>query len=448
MRPSFARTSIKPTPSSGPPAAVRGWAVAVSVYVLAALHRSSLGVAGLQAERRFGISAAQLSVFVLLQIGVYAAMQIPTGVLVDRVGPRRLLITAAALMGLAQLVFAIAPSYSTALLARGMLGCGDALTFVSVLRFSAARFPPRRYPAIVAATGLLGTFGSVLATVPLSLALTGLGWAPTFATAGLLSLVAGTAVWALLPADPPSAGRLLTTRAMGAKMGRVGRRVVSAWTHPGTRLGFWVHFACMSATTTFSVLWGFPYLVTGLGLSRTVASSVLLTTVVVAALTTVAVGLLTTRRPDVRVPLAIGICVVTIAGWLVVVALPPAVVPRGFVIALVCLMGAGAPTSAVAFALARDYNRPSLVGTATGVVNVGGFAATMATSLLIGLILDVAGSTPNGFRLALLALIGVQGFGTVQVLRWWLRARNFVLAEQSKGRAVPVRVVRHRFDLG
>jgi MFS family permease len=231
-------------------------------------------------------------------------------------------------------------------------------------------------------------------------------------------------------------------------MGRVGRRVVSAWTHPGTRLGFWVHFACMSATTTFSVLWGFPYLVTGLGLSRTVASSVLLTTVVVAALTTIAVGLLTTRRPDVRVPLAIGICVVTIAGWLVVVALPPAVVPRGFVIALVCLMGAGAPTSAVAFALARDYNRPSLVGTATGVVNVGGFAATMATSLLIGLILDVAGSTPNGFRLALLALIGVQGFGTVQVLRWWLRARNFVLAEQSKGRAVPVPVVRHRFDLG
>ena len=64
--------------------AVRGWALAVAVYFLAVFHRSSLGVAGLLAERRFGIDAGKLGVFVMLQIGVYAAMQIPTGVLVDR----------------------------------------------------------------------------------------------------------------------------------------------------------------------------------------------------------------------------------------------------------------------------------------------------------------------------------------------------------------------------
>ena len=74
--------------------AVSGWLLAVSVYLLAVLHRSSLGVAGLLAEHRFGISPAQLSVFIFLQLGVYAAMQVPTGVLVDRYGPRRLLITA------------------------------------------------------------------------------------------------------------------------------------------------------------------------------------------------------------------------------------------------------------------------------------------------------------------------------------------------------------------
>ena len=71
------------------PARRRGWVLAVAVYFLAVFHRSSLGVAGLLAEHRFGITAAQLGVFVLLQIGVYAAMQMPTGVLVDRYGPRR-----------------------------------------------------------------------------------------------------------------------------------------------------------------------------------------------------------------------------------------------------------------------------------------------------------------------------------------------------------------------
>ncbi len=87
--------------------AARGWLLTAAVYFLAVFHRSSLGVAGLLAEHRFGITGAQLSVFVVLQIGVYAAMQIPTGVLVDRYGPRRLIVVAAALMGVGQLLFAV-----------------------------------------------------------------------------------------------------------------------------------------------------------------------------------------------------------------------------------------------------------------------------------------------------------------------------------------------------
>src|SRR4051794_33574328 len=108
---------------------VRSWAVAVTVYFLAVFHRSSLGVAGLLAEHRFGITDSQLGIFVLLQIGVYAAMQIPTGILVDRYGPRRMLVVASALMGVGQLLFAVAPSYPMALFARALLGCGDAMTF-------------------------------------------------------------------------------------------------------------------------------------------------------------------------------------------------------------------------------------------------------------------------------------------------------------------------------
>lgn len=102
----------------------------------------------LQAATRFGISPSQLSIFVLLQLGVYAVMQIPTGILVDRYGPRRLLILAALTMGLAQLLFAVAGSYPVALLARAVLGLGDALTFVSVLWFAAGQFTPRRYPLV------------------------------------------------------------------------------------------------------------------------------------------------------------------------------------------------------------------------------------------------------------------------------------------------------------
>jgi MFS family permease len=163
--------------------AARGWLLAATVYFLAVFHRSSLGVAGLLAEHRFGITGAQLSVFVVLQIGVYAAMQVPTGVLVDRYGPRRLLVIAAALMGFGQLLFAFAPSYPIALVARALLGCGDAMTFVSVLRFAALHFSPRRYPVLVALTSTIGMAGNLLATLPLTLLLDSFGWATSYAIA-------------------------------------------------------------------------------------------------------------------------------------------------------------------------------------------------------------------------------------------------------------------------
>ena len=116
------------------------WAIALSVYLLAVFNRSSLGVAGLLAADRFGIKATQLATFTVLQLFVYAAMQIPTGVLLDRFGPRRVLLTGLVLMTLGQLAFAFAESFGVAVLARAVLGAGDAMIFVSVLRLVAVWF--------------------------------------------------------------------------------------------------------------------------------------------------------------------------------------------------------------------------------------------------------------------------------------------------------------------
>jgi MFS family permease len=179
-------------------APLAGWLLAASVNFLAVLHRTSLGVAGLLAEQRFAISPAELSIFIFLQLGVYATMQIPTGVLVDRYGPRRLLITASLLMGSAQLVFAFVPNYPVALLAGGLLGCGDALTFISVLRLVATQFSPRRYPVLVGLTSTCGLAGNVVATLPLAMVLHRFGWTPGFGVAGLLSLASAVAVLVLL----------------------------------------------------------------------------------------------------------------------------------------------------------------------------------------------------------------------------------------------------------
>ena len=87
---------------------------AISVYVLAVFHRTSLGVAGLQAAERFGISSAALSTFTIVQVFVYAAMQLPVGALLDRFGSKRLLAVGLTLITAAQLAFAFVDSYPAA----------------------------------------------------------------------------------------------------------------------------------------------------------------------------------------------------------------------------------------------------------------------------------------------------------------------------------------------
>ncbi len=239
-------------------------------------------MASLAALHRFGISPAQLSIFVILQLGVYAAMQIPTGLLVDAFGSRRLLLTASALIAVAGLLFAFAPNYPTALFARGLLGCGDAMTYISVLRYAGASFSPRRFPHVIALTSMFGFGATLLATAPLSLLLHAAGWQITFT------------ITALVPAARRP--RRLVHHAAGhrgngsnARSGRWRDAARTAWRTAGTRLGFWLHFSCMSTATIFAMLWGLPYLV-AIGFSNSAASELLLMCVIVSVVIGFSVG--------------------------------------------------------------------------------------------------------------------------------------------------------------
>jgi MFS family permease len=83
------------------------WATGLLAYVVAVLDRTTLGVSGLNAAERFGASPGVLSSFVVLQVVVYAAAQIPAGVLLDRFGSRALIAAGAALMATGQLILAL-----------------------------------------------------------------------------------------------------------------------------------------------------------------------------------------------------------------------------------------------------------------------------------------------------------------------------------------------------
>ncbi|MBC8093018.1 MAG: MFS transporter, partial [Pseudonocardia sp.] len=170
------------------------WVVALAAYLVGVMHRTSFGVAGLEAADRFAAAPAVLSGFVVLQLLVYASLQIPVGALLDRFGAKQLVVVGALTMAAGQLLLAVADGLPLAIAARVLVGVGDALTFISVLSVVNAWFPVRRVPLMTQLTGLLGQLGQVLSALPLAALLYGPGWTPAFLSAAGLGVFVAIAV--------------------------------------------------------------------------------------------------------------------------------------------------------------------------------------------------------------------------------------------------------------
>lgn len=360
------------------------WSVGLTAYVVAVLQRTSLGVAGLDATHRFNVSASVLASFAVLQLLVYAGLQVPVGLMLDRWGSRRLIISGALLMALGQLVLALSTTVGIAVVGRVLVGAGDAMTFISVLRLVTAWLPGPRVPLLTQLTGITGQVGQILSAVPLVALLHGPGWTPAFLSAAALGVIVGIAVL-LVVQDSPT-GPL--HRDDAPTWGKVGADLRNAWAHPGTRLGLWTHFTTQFSGTVFALLWGFPFLVSGEAVTRRTASTLLTVFVVAGMLAAPFLGVMVERHPLRRSWLVLAVVSTNAGMWAVVLAWPGQA-PIWLLVLLVVSLALGGPGSMIAFDYARTFNPPNRLGTATGIVNVGGFVASLLTMLAVGVLLDL-----------------------------------------------------------
>ncbi|MFD4999064.1 MFS transporter [Streptomyces buecherae] len=415
--------------------AVAVWGLGVAVYFVAITFRTSLGVAGIDAADRFHINASALSTFSILQLLVYAGMQIPVGLLVDRLGTKKVLVLGAVLFTVGQFGFALSHSYGMALASRALLGCGDAMTFISVLRLGARWFPARRGPLVAQVAALIGMAGNLISTLLLARLLHDLGWTPTFAGSALGGVLVLVLVLLFLRDHPP--GHEPEPHPHVGK-GFVRNQVAAAWREPGTRLGMWTHFTTQFPAMVFLLLWGMPFLVEAQGRSRAEAGE-LLTLVV---LSNMAIGLVygqvIARHHAARAPLALGTVAATALLWASVLAWPERHAPTALLIVLCVVLGACGPASMIGFDFARPANPPERLGTASGIVNMGGFMASMATLLAVGVLLDATG---HNFRIAFASVFFLQALGLSQMLRLRGRAhrreREHVVASRVEAVHVP-----------
>ncbi|GGW59956.1 MFS transporter [Streptomyces xantholiticus] len=405
------------------------WGIGVAVYFVAVIFRTSLGVAGLDAADRFGVNASALSTFSILQLLVYAGMQIPVGLMVDRMGTKKVLTIGVVLFTVGQLGFALSPSYGMALASRALLGCGDAMTFISVLRLGSRWFPARRGPLIGQVAALFGMAGNLVSTLVIARMLHGMGWTATFAG----SAVAGVLVLVLLSlflSDHPEGHEPPPTRHAGPAF--VRKQIADSWREPGTRLGMWVHFTTQFPGMVFLLLWGMPFLVEAQGRSQEAAGGLLTLVVLSNMVVGLVYGQIIARHHAARVPLALGTVGATATLWASAIAYPGDHAPMWLLITLCVVLGACGPASMIGFDFARPANPPGRQGTASGIVNMGGFIASMATLLAVGVLLDATG---GNYRIAFSSVFVLEALGVAQILR--LRGRT---ARRERERLVASRV--------
>ena len=415
----------------------RSWVVfggAVFAYLIGVMQRTSFGVAGVDATHRFEVSAAAVSTVVVVQIIVYASLQIPVGLLVDRFGPRVLIVSGAALMAVGQAVLAFSPNLGLAIVGRVLVGAGDAMTFISVIRLLPQWFGGRVLPQLSQWVGMIGQFGQILSAVPFALILHSSGWTPAF------SIASGASVAAVLVA-----ASLIRTRSVTTATGPIPvgvSRFASTLQRPGTQLGFWAHLLAGTAPTLMGTLWGYPFLTAGLGLDVSAAAGIFSLLVLGALVSGPLIGLFIARHPLRRSNLVLGVVLLMYLVWAIVL-LWPGTPPLWLVALLFLAIGVGGPGSLVGFDFARTFNPSHSLGSASGIVNVGGFLGGFVSMFLIGVVLDLvdAGRVAGGaasdlysfdsFRIAFLVPFAVGIIGTVGLLHARRRTRRRLFAEEG-----------------
>ncbi|MGO1392878.1 MFS transporter [Agrococcus casei] len=368
----------------------RSWlifGIATFAYLTATLHRSTLGIAATTAADRFDAGASALSTLGMLQLAVYAAMQIPVGLLADRFGPRALIAIGAIVMTLGQALVTFAPELWVAVIGRMFVGIGDAATFICIMRLLPNWFRGRLLPQLSQLVGIVGLIGQLLSAIPFAWILTQHGWEWAFGSVSMLGVVAFV-LCVLFLADAPAGHTLPPTNTIELPgTGATWKRFKRTLLRPGTQLGFWSHFSTQFAGTVFLLMWGQPVLTAGLGFTLEQTSLIFTGIIIAGGICGPVLGMLASRFPMRRSSVILAIAWHIVVLWAVVLAVPE---PPFWLLAwLFVAMAIGMPGSMISFDFARTFNPVRSLGAANGIVNMGGFIASFTTVGAIGLLLDI-----------------------------------------------------------
>ncbi len=365
------------------------WGLGALFYLIAFFQRVAPAVMTTELMREFDINAAALGNLSAFYFYSYVAMQIPTGIIADLWGPRRLLSLGACIAGIGTLVFALGPGFVWACTGRFLIGGSVAVAFVCLLQVANNWFPDRYFAMVTGVALFFGIIGAVCAGPPLRLLVNQYNWQTVILGSAFFTFLIAAAIWFFVRDYPHEKG-YCDLRPVPGTGNRSWRRntiagIFEVFHSRNALLLFFIPGGIVGSVLTFSGLWGVPFLVSHHGLSTAKASALTSAVLVAWAVAGPFFGWLSDRI-GWRKRLYIVGCTISLAGWVVAFWIPDiSITALSFAL---LIAGFGSGCMIISFAFAKESVPVHLSGTVSGTINMGVMMGPMLLQPLVGWVLD------------------------------------------------------------
>jgi sugar phosphate permease len=376
------------------------WLFLAAGFLFVNFHRTATAVLADSLARTFDATGSQLGLLHASFFYVYAPLQLPAGLIVDRYGPRWVGAAGLGLLTFGVGWFALSESLTAAFLARAVVGLGGSVLYIGTLRFCAIWFRGDQYATMTGYTVAAAGLGGILATTPLAMATGAVGWRTAMLAAAVTTGLLTFAIAAFVRDTPARAGleAIGDGGADGADAASLAEVIANVRAVVGERetwLMGAILFCVLGVNFTVLGLWGVPFLADTYGISLARASTFVLVGNVGFVLGSPLLGALSDRLGR-RTELVVAAASLFTLAYAVLVLVPPLVVVAPvFFLALFANGGV-----ALVFTVGKERHDPSVAGTVTGVVNGFGYLGAAILPAVLGGVLDAywTGGMLNGAR--------------------------------------------------
>ncbi len=353
-----------------------GWFFCALFFFYAFILRVAPAVMVDDLMKEFSVGAAILGYLSATYLYIYAALQIPLGLVVDKYGLRGVVAGACALCGVGSIIFSLADSVYLAYLGRGLVGAGAAFSFVGALNM-AARWFPSRFAVLGGWAQMMGSAGGFVGQAPLSLAVAIFGWRSCSLSLGIAGLFLAVLLLFTVrdPKEDQTSGDNFSIL--------LGLKNVCANTQ--TWLATLVAAGLTGALLAFGGLWGVPYFMEARAIDKPDAANFISIIFVGWAIGAPFFGWFSDRIGRRRILLLWGTFGAALTTGTTIL------VPTLFttlVIVVLFLQGFFSASMILGFALAKDNNPSGSSGVALGLINTFVIGSGAILQPLVGVLLD------------------------------------------------------------